>query len=442
MSLAGSKTKTAHPPLVRAVGLFGLTALAINGMGGAGIFVLPAQVAAIVGPGSLLAYLIAGLATGLIVLCFAEVGALFDRSGGPYLYARAAFGDWIGFEIGWMLLLARLTAIGAISNAFASYLGFFSPGLATGAGRIMVITASIGGLAAINFYGVRYGTWVNNLFTIAKLAPLLLFVAAGVFSLDLEHFHGWTLLQASGLRQASLLLIFAYGGFEFAVVPGEEVINPKKNLPIALLSAMGFVTVLYLLIQLVAQGTLPGLATSATPLAAAGRQFLGPMGGLLLTAGAVLSTTGTNSGTLLTAPRIVYAMAEGHQLPSIFARVHAAYRTPHVAIVVTALLGWACALSSRFALLAAVSAIARLLCYMSTCLALPVLRRKMPEARRTFSIAGGATIPTAALALSAWLLLGSTRTQTTLSVAALVAGAVVYGCYRSFRSKARSTGAE
>src|SRR5229473_1495453 len=131
MSLAGSTTKTTHPPLVRAVGLFSLTALAINGMVGAGIFVLPAQVAGIVGPGSLLAYLIAGLATGLIVLCFAEVGALFDRSGGPYLYARAAFGDWIGFEIGWMLLLARLTAIGAISNAFASYLGLFWPALAT-----------------------------------------------------------------------------------------------------------------------------------------------------------------------------------------------------------------------------------------------------------------------------------------------------------------------
>jgi APA family basic amino acid/polyamine antiporter len=442
MSLAGSTTKTAHPPLVRAVGLFSLTALAINGMVGAGIFVLPAQVAGILGPASLLAYLIAGLATGLIVLCFAEVGALFDRSGGPYLYARVAFGDWIGFEIGWMLLLARLTAIGAISNAFASYLGLFWPALATEAGRIVVITASVGGLAAINFYGVRYGTWVNNLFTIAKLAPLLLFVAAGVFSLDLEHFRGWTLLQSSGLRQASLLLIFAYGGFEFAVVPGEEVINPKKNLPIALLSAMGFVTVLYLLIQLVAQGTLPDLASSATPLAAAGRQFLGPMGGLLLTAGAVLSTTGTNSGTLLTAPRIVYAMAEGHQLPSIFARVHAAYRTPHVAIVVTAVLGWACALSSRFALLAAVSAIARLLCYMSTCLALPVLRRKMPEARRTFSIAGGATIPIVALALSAWLLLGSTKAQTTISAAGLLAGAVVYGCYRSFRSKTQSTGTE
>lgn len=442
MSLAGSTTTTARPRLLRAVGLFSLTAMAVNGMVGAGIFVLPAQVAGILGPASLLAYVVAGLAAGLIVLCFAEVGALFDRSGGPYLYARAAFGDWVGFEIGWMLLLSRLTAIGAISNAFASYLGFFWPDLANGAGRIAVITASIGALAAVNYYGVRYGTWVNNLFTIAKLAPLILFVAVGVFWVDPQRLHGGAFPEASGLRQASLLLIFAYGGFEFAVVPGEEVVNIKKNLPIALLSAMGFVTVLYLLIQLVAQGTLPGLASSATPLAAAARQFLGPMGGLLLTAGAVLSTTGTNSGTLLIAPRIVYAMAEGHQLPSIFARVHAAYRTPHVAVVATALLGWVCALSSRFALLAAVSAIARLLCYMATCLALPVLRRKMPEARRTFSIAGGATIPAVALALSAWLLLGSTRTQTEISAVVLLAGAAMYGCYRLAGDRLQPSGAK
>ena len=133
--------------LLRSVGLFSLTALAINGMVGSGIFVLPAQVAGILGPASLFAYLIAGGATGLIVLCFAEVGARFDRSGGPYLYARAAFGDWIGFEIGWMLLIARITAVGAISNAFASYLGLFSPALAAGNGRVAVITVSIAGLA-------------------------------------------------------------------------------------------------------------------------------------------------------------------------------------------------------------------------------------------------------------------------------------------------------
>ena len=283
---------------------------------------------------------------------------------------------------------------------------------------------------------------MNDLFTIAKLAPLLLFVGAGVFSIDLQRFHGWMVLEGSGLRQASLLLIFAFGGFEFAAVPGEEVVNPKRNLPVALMTAMSFVTVLYLLIQLVAQGTLADLASSATPLASAGRLFLGPVGGILLTAGAVLSTTGTNSGTLLTAPRIVYAMAEGGQLPSLFARVHKSYRTPHFAIAITASLGLVCALSSRFALLAAVSAIARLLCYMSTCLALPVLRRKIPVAPGAFSVPGKATIPVIALALSTWLLLGSTRAQTIISAAALLAGAMIYSCYRRFRGEDQSTGAE
>lgn len=432
MSSTGTATTTDRPRLLRAVGLFSLTAMAVNGMVGSGIFVLPAQVAGILGPASLLAYVIAGLATGLIVLCFAEVGSLFDRSGGPYLYAREAFGEWVGFEIGWMLLLARVTAIGAISNAFASYAGF-----SEGGGRIFVIALSVGALAAVNYYGVCYGAWANNFFAVAKLAPLIVFIAAGLFWIDPHRFEGWTVLQPSGLRQASLLLIFAFGGFEFAVVPGEEAINPQRNLPIALLSAMGLVTVLYMLIQVVAQGTLPGLASSPTPLADAAHQFLGPVGGLLLTAGALLSTTGTNSGTILTAPRIVYAMAEGGQLPSIFAKVHPRFRTPHVAIVGVVILGGICALWSRFALLAAVSAIARLLCYMSTCLALPVLRRKMPNARRTFSIAGGPVIPVLALAISGWLLAGSTRIQIVISAVSALGGAVLFGCYRLVGGKAQ-----
>ena len=322
-----------RPRLVRAIGLFSLTAMAVNGMVGAGIFVLPAQVAGILGPAALSAYVIAGLAVGMIVLCFAEVGTMFERSGGPYLYARAAFGDWIGFEIGWMLLISRLTAVGAISNAFASYLGFFWPPAATGAGRILVITVSVALLGAVNYFGVRYGAWVSNLFTVSKLVPLTVFVVAGIFFLHGHAGRAWTLPSLSGLQQAALLLIFAFGGFEFAVVPGEEVINLKKNLPIALLTGISLVAVLYVLIQFVAEGALPGLASSSTPLADASVRFLGPLGGVLLAAGAVLSTTGTNSGTMLMGPRIIYAMAEGGQLPSIFARVHPSYRTPHVAVV-------------------------------------------------------------------------------------------------------------
>ena len=423
----------APPRLVRAIGLFSLTAMAVNGMVGAGIFVLPAQVANILGPAALSAYVVAGFAVGLIVLCFAEVGTLFERSGGPYLYARAAFGKWIGFEIGWMLLLSRLTAVGAISNAFASYLGFFWPPAAAGAGRIIVITVSVGLLGAVNYFGVRYGAWVSNLFTVSKLVPLTVFIIAGLFWMNGHAGRAWMVPPLAGLQQAGLLLIFAFGGFEFAVVPGEEVINLKKNLPIALLTAIALVAVLYVLIQFVAEGALPGLASSSTPLADASVRFLGPLGGILLALGAVLSTTGTNSGTMLMGPRIIYAMAEGGQLPSIFARVHPSYRTPHVAVVVATLLGWLCAMSGEFAVLAALSAIARLLSYMATCAALPVLRRKMPEAQRGFTVPGGLIIPIAAVALSGWLLLGSTRTQVTISAAALLTGAAIYGGYRMLR---------
>jgi len=432
-------SEPARPRLVRAIGLFSLTAMAVNGMVGAGIFVLPAQVAGILGPAALSAYVIAGLAVALIVLCFAEVGTLFERSGGPYLYARAAFGDWVGFEMGWMLLISRLTAVGAISNAFASYLGFFWPPAANGAGRVLVITASVGLLGAVNYFGVRYGVWVSNLFTVSKLLPLTVFVIAGLFWLNGQAGRVWALPPLAGLQQAALLLIFAFGGFEFAVVPGEEVINLKKNLPIALLTGITLVAVLYVLIQFVAEGALPGLASSPTPLADASVRFLGPLGGVLLSAGAVLSTTGTNSGTMLMGPRIIFAMAEGGQLPSIFARVHPSYRTPHVAVVVATLMGWMCAMSAEFAALAAISAIARLLSYMATCAAVPVLRRKMPQAHRGFTVPGGAIIPVTALVLSAWLLLGSTRTQVSISAVALLVGAVIYGGYR-FALRSRIAG--
>jgi APA family basic amino acid/polyamine antiporter len=422
-------TSPSRPHLIRAVGLFSLTAIAVNGTVGSGIFILPAQVAKFLGPAGLAAYVIAASAMCLIVLCFAEVATLFDRSGGPYLYARAAFGDLVGFEIGWMLLLARLTSIAAISNAFAAYLGFFWAPAAAGAGRVIVITASLGALAYVNFRGVKHGTWMNNLLTVSKLAALLV---------DPNRPPAWSLPQPAALQQASFLLIFAFGGFEFAVVPGEEIERPKRNLPIALLSAIAIVTVFYVLIQFVAQSTLPDLANSATPLASAARRFLGPLGGVLLTVGAVLSTTGTNSALMLVTPRILFAMAEGRQLPRIFAGVHPRYRTPYVSIVAAAALGWASAMYSGFAALAAISAIARLLYYIATCVALLVLRRKMPDVARGFRVPGGAIIPVAAVALSIWLLMGSTKLQISISAATLVAGAVVYWCYqRSLASAER-----
>jgi APA family basic amino acid/polyamine antiporter len=225
-------------------------------------------------------------------------------------------------------------------------------------------------------------------------------------------------------------LIFAFGGFENASVPTEEVKNPTRNLPIALIVSIELTALLYIAIQIVALGTLPGLANDATPLASAAQMFLGPAGAAIITVGAVLSTTGSNSALALVGPRILYALAEGGQLPRSLARVHPRYRTPHVAVIVFALAAWVIALYGSFAQLVTVSAIARLLFSATTCLAVPVLRRKMPNAKRTFRVPGGVVIPALAAVISIWLLTGMNKAQAIAGVVALLLGVVLYLFFR------------
>jgi len=412
--------------LLRVVGLPGLTAIAVNGVIGSGIFVLPATVAALLGPASPAAYLLAALVAALVVACFAEAGSLFDRTGGPYLYARAAFGPFAAFQVGWAFFLSRLAAAAAIANAFASYVAYLCPALGGEAGRILVVTVLLVALAAVNVAGVRYGGWTVNAFTVAKLLPLLLFVTVGLFHADPRRYAILALPDPARLKQAALLLIFAFGGFENASVPGDESKDPRRHLPVALLLAIALTAVLYVLIQIVALGTLPGLAGDAAPLASAARSFLGPAGAIVIAVGAAISTAGSASALALVGPRILYALAEGGQLPAALARVHERLRTPHVAVAVFALLAWAAALLGDFAFLAAVSAVARLVFSAATCLAVPVLRRRMPEAPRRFRVPGGVLVPVAAAALSLWLLTGVDRAQAAAGAAALVAGLFLY----------------
>jgi amino acid transporter len=416
----------APPRLLRVVGLPGLTAIAVNGVIGSGIFVLPATVAGLLGPASPVAYLLAAFVAALVVACFAEAGSLFDRTGGPYLYAREAFGPFVGFQVGWAFFLSRLAAGAAIANAFAAYLGYLWPPAAGGAGRVLAITVLLGTLAAVNVAGVRYGGWTVNVLTVAKLVPLLLFVGVGLLYADPERYALVARPDTTALRRASLLLIFAFGGFENASVPGDESRDPKRHLPVALLAAIVLTAVLYVLIQIVALGTLPGLASDRTPLASAALNFLGPAGALAIALGAVVSTAGSASALALVGPRILYALADGRQLPAALARVHARSHTPHVAVVVFTLLAGAAALAGDFARLAAVSAVARLVFSAVTCLAVPVLRRTMPDAPRRFRVPGGAFVPLAAAGLSVWLLSAMDLAQAAGGAAALVAGLFLY----------------
>jgi amino acid transporter len=415
-----------EPSLLRAIGPFSLTAIALNGVIGSGIFVLPATVAGLLGPASPLAYLVAAALVGLIAACFAEAGSMFEKTGGPYLYAHEAFGGFVGFQVGWMFLLSRLTASAAIGNAFASYLGYFWPSLTSGAGRAVTLSVLFFSVAWINFLGVRPGSRVVNLFTLAKLLPLVLFVGAGLFFVDWGRLHPGPGIELSRLQQASLALVFAFGGFENATIPTEESRDPRRNVPRALMTSIVLTTVLYILIQIVALGTLPDLATAATPLASAGAIFLGPAGGLLITLGAVLSTAGSNSALALVGPRIVFAMSAGGRFPAAFSRIHPRRRTPHAAIMLFAISGWLLSVAGTFAQLVAASAMARLMFSASTCLAVPVLRRKLPEASRRFTLPGGFSIPVLAALVSLWLLSGIDRSQAAAGGLALLAGTVLY----------------
>jgi basic amino acid/polyamine antiporter, APA family len=417
--------KLIAPAPVRAIGWFSLTAIAVNGMVGAGILILPANVTKLLGGNSLLAYVLAGGAVILVALCFAEAGSRFEGSGGPYLYAREAFGRFAGFQIGVLLTLSRVVGAAALGNAFSAYAGYLWPALGQGWGRGIAITIVFVVLTLVNYLGIRPGVWSINLLTVGKLLPLLVFCAVGLFHLGARP--PAAPLAAASLQQAALLLIYAFGGFEFASIPSEEVIEPRRTLPVVILASVASVVAFYLVIQWVAMRTLPGLATSPAPLAQAAQAFLGPAGGVLLAIGAVLSTTGTNSASILVGSRMLYALGLSGDLPSAFGRLHPRYRTPAVSTLLFAVVAWMAALIGNFGELAALGALSRVLYYTATCAAVPVLRAKKAVAGPAFTLPGGWTVPALALGVCLWLLAGSTPRQALITGAAMLAGTILYG---------------
>jgi amino acid transporter len=419
---------TSRAGLVRGIRRWDLVAITINGVIGAGIFGLPSKVFSLIGSYSLLAFVACALVVTLIILCFAEVGSRFDETGGPYLYAREAFGPTIAFEVGWLIWLARLTAFAANCNLLIIYLGYFWPGATTALWRAAVIAAVVVFLTTINILGVRQAAIVSDFFTIGKLIPMLIFIAAGLFFLNPHAYALGPRPSSAAFSQSVLLLIYAFTGFEMAAIPAGEVRDPQKHLPRALLIAIAVVALLYILIQIVCVGTLPELAQSQKPLADAGTRFLGTAGGAIISAGAIISITGNLNIVLLSGSRVPFAMAEQNQLPSIIGKVHRRFFTPHIAIVCTAVLMLVLTLKQSFVQALTISAIARLLTYAATCAALPVLRRtNAPPA--LFRLRGGTVISILSLLLAVWLLAHSTLGEAITAAIAAVVGLLIYVGY-------------
>ncbi len=416
--------------LVRGIRRWDLVAIAINGIIGAGIFGLPSDVYGRIGSYSIIAFLACAIVVTLIIVCFAEVGSRFNETGGPYLYAREALGPTVGFEVGWLIWLARLTAFAANCNLLVSYLGYFWPGATGGTARVVVIVFMVVSLTSINLLGVRQAAIVSNLFTVGKLVPMLIFVGAGLFFLNPQNYSFAAQPEYAPFSQSVLKLIYAFTGFEMAAIPAGETKDPRRHLPFALLLAIAVVAVLYVLIQVVCIGTFPGLAGSQKPLADAATQFMGGPGGALISAGALISITGNLNIVLLSGSRVPFAMAEQKQLPSFVSRVHQRFFTPYVSILITASVMLVLTVSATFIQALTISAIARLVTYFATCVSLLVFRARKDAPPAMFKAPGGAIAAVVSLVLAVWLLSNSTATEARDAGIAAAVGIIIYFGYR------------
>jgi amino acid transporter len=427
------------PGLVRGVGRWAMVGLMINAIIGAGIFGLPSRVHALAGPWALAAYVACAIVIGAIVLCFAEVASRFTGTGGPYLYTRAGLGPAAGFVVGWLAWIARATALAVIADVFASYLGFFWAPATAGAGRALVILVAMAVLSAINVIGVTRAAMVSSVLTAAKLVPLVAFIAVGVFFVDPGRFAGAPLPAPGPFSQALFQLVFAFGGFEAVVVAAGESRDPQRDIPFALVFAIGATTLIYVLIQIVCIGTLPGLATSVRPLADASVRFAGRIGGSVIAVGALISAAGTLLASLLAAPRVLFAMSEHGQMPRVLAAAHPRFRTPVTAILVTAVAALALALSGTFTRLLSLNVIARLLQYLGTAIALIVLRRRPSAPPARFPVRGGTWVAGFAILASLALLTRSGLRELRDIGLAVGAGFVLAGALR-WRVRRSGTG--
>jgi len=434
--------ETSHEGLVRAIGRWSLAALIVNCIIGSGVFGLPSVLAGLLGPASVLAVVLAAAAMGVIMACVAEAASRFTETGGPYLYAREAFGGFMGIQVAWLVWFVRMTASAANANLFVTYLGEFWARATQPAPKALVLTLLIGVLAAINFRGVRAGTHVSNAFTAAKVGALGLVCVAGAFYLLATHRVIPQLHISPGANsweRAMVLLVFAYGGFEAALVSAGEAKDPRRDMPFGLFAALVTCALIYGLIQWVVVGVLPDPGHSVRPLADVARIVIGRAGAALIAVGALFSTYGYLSGNMLATPRVTFALAERGDFPYVFGIVHRRFRTPYVSIFVFALLVWLFAWFGSFAGNATLSAGSRLFYYGVICAAVPVLRRKK-NTQAVFELPGGTATAFAISGLGVLICAGLlTRIEYNKSLILVAAVAIAFLNWLAVRGRASRT---
>jgi amino acid transporter len=425
--------------LIRAIGVRQLAAGIVNTTVGAGIFLLPALAARDLGAAAPVAFVVCGVAMALIVSSFAIAGSRVAATGGLFAYVETAFGPLVGFLAGVLQWLVLLLAVSSVASAVLGQLGALAPALGGTPQRLAALAVTLGGLAAINVRGVRSAARTIEIFTVAKLVPLLLFVVLGAIALPPGALAWPGMPEGAAVGRAVLLLIFAFLGIEVALAPSGEVREPARTVPRAIYLALAITTTLYIAIQLVAQGLLgAGLAQQTqAPLAEAMSRVLGEGGRLLILVGALCSMFGYLSGDMLSSPRTLFAFGRDGILPPVFARLHPARRTPQVATWTHAALVFALASTNSFEHLLAISNVAGLVLYLMACAAaLELTRRDVRTTGIPFEIPGARLVPPLAIAIIVWILSHATLRELALTGATLAAASLLYAI-RKLRSGSR-----
>lgn len=410
-------------PNQQKMGLLSMTLLSINAIIGSGIFLLPNQAMKLIGPASIGVLFFDALLIGSIALCFAESASYFKVDGGPYIYAKSAFGNFVGYEVGFITWAIQIIAEATMVVAFATALGTLFPVLATPIAKNIIVTIVVLSLMVMNISGVRVSKFVNNIITVSKLVPLVLFVALGIFFMKGGNFtpvfpkgH----YQSGSFGLAAITMFYAFTGVERISVAAGDMENPERNLPRAIMTSLLVVTAFYVLIQIVSVGVLgPELANTATPIQTAFGKFAGSFGTALVAAGTLISITGICVASSYVTPRSGVALAENKMMPQGLAKRNRRH-APYVSIIVSGALSLVIAWSGQFAYLAQISAVSRFAQYIPTCLAVLVFHRTEKQLPGHFRVPLGPVIPVLALVISGWLLTQVEVNQLLIGLGALV----------------------
>jgi APA family basic amino acid/polyamine antiporter len=429
-----------EPKLQRKLTLFDVTNLVVGAIIGADIYVASSFGAGYLGPFSLIVWVIAGLIAIVIALCFAQCAALLPKVGGPYAYAKEAWGPFAGFVVGWSLWFAEWISLAVFPLAFTQYLMFFLPNLDF-TYQVLAKLVFVAFLAATNIIGVKAAGKINDLLTLAKLAPLIFFSVAGLTWIVLHpalasgNFSPLSPFGFANFGSALILIFWAYAGFEISTIPADEIAEPGKTIPKAIVVGISIVTIFYLTTNVVLFGVRNWglLAGDTAPLATATNSILTSnaslalIGGGLVGIGALISVAGSDESGMIGTSRLGYALAADGLFPKLFARVHPKFKTPYMSIAIQSATALVASVIGNLSLLISVSVFFMAIAYLATSASVFAFRKKGLHPK--FRVRGSLLIPALGILFSAYLISQCTPVQLAIGVLLLLVGVPIYVKY-------------